>query len=59
MATETINWEAYEYGLKGVDGEIIQIGQPEALCRNKRPGEKIMMRAVYVTSWIPFIGRAE
>jgi len=59
MAKEQIDFEAYEYGLKGVDGEIIQIGQPEALSRNKRQGERIMMRAVYVTSWIPFIGSPE
>ena len=59
MATETIDWEAYEYGLEGVDGEIIEVSDLDTLRQHKRRGEKIVFRAIYVTDWIPFIGKIE
>lgn len=59
MATETMTFEGYEYGLRGQDGEIVAMGDIDMLRKIRRPDELIMMRAMYTAGWFAFIEAAE
>jgi hypothetical protein len=55
MATEAIDFEGYEYGLWGVDNEIIEVADLDTLRRHKRVGERIAIRATYTSGWFAYL----